>query len=388
MRNSGAANDGTVIDDQDSAWAIVPGRLPVAFGWDTSVEPGLYRNSGTFTCPYGGDGPNSISYTFTGASGVILKGYVWPDTHAFSVALDGQTFNMDATSSFFDNTTVLLAKGNLDPAALHKVSLINWNSDQPACTTKDGLGNAIVDAQGNSVDAKGNAIGRYCCVGLDSLVLLKAGSRSVRVRSLAMILIRSRSDASAGSPSSTSPAGNGKSSETQDPGSGGGGGSSPVGAIVGGVLGGLALGVVAGFLFLLMRRRRKRRASGYTDFRTPDVYMDDYAAEPWVGKSAQGTVSNLPPSLPLETTPYAPLTTTGSSSNNPQRSTHNLNPLKGAAAPLPPGPSGASGPSSGPQLAQEDLERVLAFVAQRMDQNTPAQHPAPHDNDLPQYSRS
>lgn len=138
---------------------MLPGRLPVASGWDTATNPALYRNSETFRCPYGQG--NSASYTFIGASGVIVNGVVSKDSRAFSVTLDGERHNMDATSSWRDNATVFLAKGNLDPTVYHKLVLANFNTDKPNCTHQDD---------------SGTPVDRYCCFGFDSVVLLQASS--------------------------------------------------------------------------------------------------------------------------------------------------------------------------------------------------------------------
>ncbi|KZW02378.1 hypothetical protein EXIGLDRAFT_829273 [Exidia glandulosa HHB12029] len=362
-------DNSTLVDDQDSSWVFVPGRVPAEDGWDTTTNPVFDRNSATFICPYGPGG--SASYNFTGAAGIIFKGYLWPDVHAFSIQLDDKTYNLDGSTSFFDNSTVFLAQGGLDPSAVHKISLMNYNSDQPDCITKDALGNTI------------GGDGRYCCVGFDSLVILKPGSA-----------------AASGTPTSTSGGSTNTQSQDNDGssngGSGGGRGAS-VGPIVGGVLGGLAFGVLAFVLFMYLRRKRRTQAAGayaYSEFRPPDVYMDDYAPKPWT----DGTVTShsAAGSKPDITAPYVFASATNQRSSDerpqprpqptPQRSAQNLNPLKAAAGPPPPGHgSGASG--SGQRLADEDLQRVLAFVAQRMDpvQNTSAQN----DDQLPpRYSRS
>ncbi|KZV82416.1 hypothetical protein EXIGLDRAFT_843766 [Exidia glandulosa HHB12029] len=144
------------FDDQDAAWSLSPGRKPASpSGWDTATSSRLYQNTGTFICPYGEGGP-SASYTFVGAGGVVLNGYVWRDSHAFSILLDGETHNVDATSLWLDGTAVLLAKGNLDPTATHTITIVNYNSDDPNCTKEHP--------------------NVFCCVGFDSLVLLQGAT--------------------------------------------------------------------------------------------------------------------------------------------------------------------------------------------------------------------
>ncbi|KZV80446.1 hypothetical protein EXIGLDRAFT_413807 [Exidia glandulosa HHB12029] len=145
------------IDDQDKAWVFSPGRLPVQDGWDTTIDSSLYLHSGSFVCPYGQG--SSASYTFIGASGIVLNGYIWPDGRAFSVTLDGVVHNMDATSHWRDNSTIFFAAGNLDPGVLHKLTISDYNSDKANCTRVDEFGQPVL---------------RYCCLGLDSLTLLQA----------------------------------------------------------------------------------------------------------------------------------------------------------------------------------------------------------------------
>lgn len=160
-------NDSAIIDDQDSSWVLIPGRE--FQGWATSVDSKYYRNSMSFICPYGQG--TSATYQFTGVSGIILQGKIWRDAHAFRVTFDGENFNMDATSAWGEGPAVFFAKGNLDPDAYHKLTIENYNSDEPKCPEMRGV--------------------PYCCMGFDSLVLLEPGVLITFVAAIVLSLLRS-----------------------------------------------------------------------------------------------------------------------------------------------------------------------------------------------------
>ena len=102
----------------------------------------------------------TMSRTFTGAGGVVVLGNVWRDSHAFSLALDGEPIKrMDASSAWEDGQTVFFAQGGLDVNTAHTITVLNFNEDRPSCPWEELVGEEQF---------------RFCCTGLDALVLLHA----------------------------------------------------------------------------------------------------------------------------------------------------------------------------------------------------------------------
>ncbi|KZV91689.1 hypothetical protein EXIGLDRAFT_836904 [Exidia glandulosa HHB12029] len=308
---SAAVNDRTIIDDQDDKWITFPGRVPTPYGWDTSTAPGLSANTKTFNCVY--TTGSSATYTFKNAGGIVLRGAIDRDSHAFSVELDGERHNLDATSSWNDNSTVYFAKGNLDPGVIHKLVITNYNSDRGDCT---------------SVSDLGQAIGRFCCTAFDSLTLLEAAA----------------GDPSSSSSSSTSPSSGSSPNETSAP-DNAPKAKSLAGPIAGGVIGGLLLlGILLAGVFIFLRRRRT--ADEHRDFHPPALYdngpghVAPYRDEPAPWRAG-------PESLSTTTATYPPTTRTPGSEK---------------------APNVMSAPEERPSgIAHEDLERVAAYVASRLD---------------------
>jgi len=102
-----------------------------------------------------------MTYTFTGAGGVVLYGNVWPDAHYLTVIFNDESpwYWMDATSSWEDGQSVFYARGGLDLNDTHNITIINDSTYQWNCTTRDLR-------PGQEV--------RRCCVGIDALMLLRA----------------------------------------------------------------------------------------------------------------------------------------------------------------------------------------------------------------------
>ncbi|KZV84213.1 hypothetical protein EXIGLDRAFT_776788 [Exidia glandulosa HHB12029] len=152
-----AVNDQAIIDDRDTDWVFLPGRLPVQGGWDIHGGTNFYNNSETYICVYSSE--STAMYNFTGAGGVVLNGTIDVHAHALSIELDGEVYALDATSSWSDGSTVFFAKGNLDPSVDHTLVITNYNPNRADCTTISDLGQAIQ---------------RTCCTRIDALTLLKA----------------------------------------------------------------------------------------------------------------------------------------------------------------------------------------------------------------------
>ncbi|EJD39594.1 hypothetical protein AURDEDRAFT_153794 [Auricularia subglabra TFB-10046 SS5] len=224
--NANGINAAETIDDQDAGWVLSPGgRVSAGGTWDTTHEPTyyskLYDSTGTFQCSYGQDA--TATYTFSGAGGLVLRGPLWYDTHSFSITLDNTTYNMDATTSWEDGSNVLFATGALDPAAVHRLVVLDYSASDPGCN-----------------------LGRPCCVGIDSLLLLRPESNAVSDSSTTL-------DPPA--PSTTEP----PDSAALIPQRLNSSHAMPPGAIIGTALGGLAAILAAVLLFVILRARRRQR---------------------------------------------------------------------------------------------------------------------------------
>lgn len=333
--------DSNVIDDQDAGWNYSGGRVGTGGTWDTTAGATLFDKTGTFQCNYGQG--STAAYKFSGAGGLVLHGNVWRDAHSFSVSLDGTIINMDATSSWEDGRTVLFAQGGLDPAAVHTLTVLDYNAEDQTCT--------------NGADGKF----RFCCLGIDSLLLLEPGTKTLPTIP------------SPPSSNSTTP-GSDPDSDTQPDSTSNS--KSIAGPVAGGVIGGLALAAVVIF-GLLFYRRRKRRAAEAVSASADNA---QFVARPWEADTDYGMRYNttqssgtggaallsssdayaVPPVVPRgEKQPFVrgpPATTVAASSAADTRSRTESTTTSGPGQPMAPA----------------DLERVLAFVAERMDQQRPA----------------
>lgn len=296
-------------------------------GWATMPSQRGFNSTATFECTYGHS--QSAAYTFSGAAGALLLGNVWPNAHTFSVQLDAsEPINLSATSYWYDGSAVFYVASGLDPAKEHTITIRNFNSDVLDCPTNPP---------------------RTCCTGIDAIRLLRAGKDDLIVGSPPK---DSNSNSSEHPQSSAQPE-NPNSGPTNAP------------AIAGGVVGAVATIAIAGALAFLLLRRRRAASSG----RSP--------------------VSDVGRSQPM-VTPYAavPGSVAASDGKREHFQRHAASDQsKSQPSVTPPGTS-IPPPS---RLAQQDLEQVLAFVAQRMDPGGRAQSSrgvhGPDDSELPQYDR-
>ncbi|EJD39571.1 hypothetical protein AURDEDRAFT_116105 [Auricularia subglabra TFB-10046 SS5] len=344
--------DSDVIDDQDLGWNLSGGRVATGGSWDTNAGATLFDNTGTFQCNYGKG--STASYKFSGAGGLVLYGNVWKDAHSFSVSLDDTTVNMDATSSWEDGRTVLFAQGGLDPAAVHTLTVFDYSSADDGCT----------NGQGGTF--------RFCCVGIDSLLLLEPGTNTLIIPSPS-----SPSGVNTGTPDPQTDTQHSSSSK------------SVAGPVAGGVIGGLALAAILILALLLYRRKKGREA----EIASVPVDSAQFIAHPWdadadyvmryttgQGSSTAAVLSSSdayasPGARPVvrEKQPLvrgAPIAgNLAATSSADTRSRTDSTTTSGVGQPMAP----------------VDLERVLAFVAERMDQQRPAAETQQSEERPPQY---
>ncbi|KZV85046.1 hypothetical protein EXIGLDRAFT_841726 [Exidia glandulosa HHB12029] len=318
-------NDSDVRDDQNMQWVLRPSRAP-SVGWDTVTNSNFAGGTGTFDCNYSDQ--HTATYTFTDAVGVVLTGIVWKDSHAFSVVFDTEEIhNLDATGGleWSNNRTVFFTKGNLDPDTLHQISIRNYNAEKPHCMTTDDMGRSLTKS-------------RDCCVQFDSLTILKASTRGAKPMESA----------------------NADSAVKEQP-------AKPkiaIGAIVGGtIVALLALAFLVLGAFVLVRRQRRHANRQVSPSKRHTLQLD---RSPSI-LSTDATV-----------TPYACGDIAASKSLEDQSE---LLPSK-ALPQKAPTASTLTGTGTDVQLHRDVIDRVLEYVASRID-------PAPQrhgDAMPPQYS--
>ncbi|KAH7097029.1 hypothetical protein BKA62DRAFT_481196 [Auriculariales sp. MPI-PUGE-AT-0066] len=353
------------IDDTDAGFSFQPPKGENA--WDTTGGgKGLYNLTTTFDCQYGND--NLTTYSFTGAGGMAVYGHAYRDTHDFSVTLQGggKTDNLKSdlsTSGWNMQSQLAYFKGNLDPKSTYTMTLRNYNEDKPLCKT------AVAN-------------GRACCVSLDALVLFTADGSSPTGSTTGLPM----------------PTGGGP----------GGGSKSNVGAIAGGIVAGLAaIALIGVLIFFLVRRRRNRDVEEHWDASTSQVSGNGHApapmfgvVQPWqsdggmaatTGGTVPGSVATLTHSqstYPADTVRIGKLAQMGLVANaTPNGTVTGSSPPQSHVGPSEDSASGVGGsqrPNQSGRLAPEDLNQVLAFVAQQMDSQ---QRPAPTHAEAapPQY---
>ncbi|EJD39563.1 hypothetical protein AURDEDRAFT_116103 [Auricularia subglabra TFB-10046 SS5] len=313
-------DDSQVVDDQDSGWALAPGRG--GGQWDSKSAQGYFNITGSFECNYGRD--ISAAYTFSGAGGAVLHGGVVGDMSAFSVQLDDEPPVNLVASGWEDESVVFHVAGALDPAKEHTITLRNFNSEVTNCN-----------------------VDKFCCVNLDAIQLLRAGKEDLSALP---------QDPDGGGGDSSGQQGSGP-----DPSKTGSSPKTNAAAIAGGVVGGTAAIAILGVLAFFLLRRRCRKA-----------------------ESKRRTFDGQPPlsyelgrDVPL--TPYTAMAAVPGSADKKQIL---------SAANQPASPNVAMSPGGAPRLAQQDMEQVLAFVAERMDNGGHAPAAGAHESEtLPQYRR-
>ncbi|KAH7098958.1 hypothetical protein BKA62DRAFT_711426 [Auriculariales sp. MPI-PUGE-AT-0066] len=308
-----------IIDDSAGGWDMVdaPG-----YPWDgTQRRVTPFNNTFTFNCGY--LNTVSISRAFFGAEGFVLFGYVWRDAHRFSLQLDDEPVReMDATSSWEDGRAVFFAKGGLDPSAVHRLTLISYAASDPNCVVED-----LRPLQKS----------RSCCLGVDALVLLQ-GATDV-----------------GGSSTSASP--------SHAP-------SVPMahrinGAVVAGSVAAGALGLVMFGVILVYLLRWRGRSTSHNQVETP--LSSPSTSEPTM------RIAHFSPESALTALSSDVLATTAS--------TLSIGSGKRAYVPRP-SPLGEPSMSTETERAagsaptamtEEEMQRILHYVAARMDRQTNCQ---------------
>ncbi|KAH7096994.1 hypothetical protein BKA62DRAFT_760195 [Auriculariales sp. MPI-PUGE-AT-0066] len=306
------------VDDRASDWVFTPGRGSQQ--WDGAADIKAFDFSTTFSCFYRADW--TANYTFKGeprASAVVLYGDTYSDTHAFSVYLDDQVFRADASASGWRvGSTPLFLQTGLQPDKEYVLSVVNYNEQSPNCAD-DGY--KINDF-------------RSCCVAIDALQLL--GPRA------SLISSSSPSMSENFFPSDTTPSG-----------------LNTVVAVMSTIIGIVVALLLALVVALMLRRfRRQRRAAALSDpfsstssFAPANVTNEvtDGRIRPWVVSSAPQVVRTA---VELDLDP------------DPDHRSHvATSEVSGVAA------TGLKASAEPRPLATEDMQRVLSFVARRIQAN-------------------
>ncbi|KAH7107408.1 hypothetical protein BKA62DRAFT_764814 [Auriculariales sp. MPI-PUGE-AT-0066] len=132
-----------MIDDRDAKWD---------YEGNWHAEPAgssvAYQSSITYSCDWSAD--EGASYTFAGASAIILHGLLGPTSHQYTVELDGQKYTGEGVTSWAMQTTVpVFFIANLSNG-VHTITVRDYSAANANCP-----------------------FGRFqCCIILDALELL------------------------------------------------------------------------------------------------------------------------------------------------------------------------------------------------------------------------
>ncbi|EJD39568.1 hypothetical protein AURDEDRAFT_171377 [Auricularia subglabra TFB-10046 SS5] len=327
----GAKVESRMIDDSDKAWVYKPDRG--GGQWDSRTRPDIFNLTSTFDCTYSAE--HFATYTFTGYSAVVLYGAPYRDSRAYTVKLDEETFRSDVHPGGWSlGSTPLYIKGGLDPNAQHTLTFTNFRDDNEKCLQPRPVAGDL-----------------FCCSSLDALELIGASAAQDPGPS---------SVGTTPSPSQTN-----------------------VGAIAGGVVGGVAVIMLLVALFFLFRRRRSQNAKAEMDGPATTELGPSLSAasqsqhvygvvEPFSIQGADsGTGYRDASSAPVSYGRKSGQRPSSSEGNGSRITTSPLT-TQGDSSDIyygtPRQPvTDSQANTSTVRLAPEDLNQVLAFVAQRMD---------------------
>jgi hypothetical protein len=309
------------IDDTDPAFTFQPPQG--GLNWDpTGGGAGYHNLTETFHCNWG-EG-NLTTYSFTGAGAALLWGGAWRDSNDFTLDIAGGSVSETlvsamSTSGWNMGQSLVWGRGNLDPKTTYTLTYRNWNAANPSCR---------VNKPANT--------SHWCCVGLDGIQLFS---------------VESLGGDSAPPPTKKS--------------------SNNLGAILGGVFGGLAFAAAIFAVFIFLRRKKKQKK---------DLKHEPTPAH-WGMESAPATY--MSPSNPPYSTPsaWSPMPSTVS----PPASTVQSNHYFGAPSSVAPSSHVPTSAGAVP-LGQADMERVLQFVQRQMDTRAAGRDDDEAGTVLPPYS--
>ncbi|KAH7098957.1 hypothetical protein BKA62DRAFT_711425 [Auriculariales sp. MPI-PUGE-AT-0066] len=328
------------IDDSAEGWdkTVAP-----TFPWDDDTrQHTLYNTTSTFNCGYSNS--VTISRAFTNASGIVLLGEVWRDSHSFSILLDDQPVReMDATSSWADSQAVFFATGGLDPSAVHRVTLVNYAANDPDCTTEN---------------LTGDREQRFCCLSLDALVLLRGTGTNAGDSVSGIVGTNSVSQVASSTP-------------FEEP-------TQNVATVIHRVniavvastviIGVIILALVGFLVFFLIRRRRQTSGRDKVEphpieYLRPEHRMSVMVEAPWSPPPTMVPAKGSLTSLLLPPAGGTPQLRTDS----PFTSRH---PGKASGPASVTSSTASSTPMVQNRMTEDDLQRVFLYVAARMDSQT------------------
>jgi len=121
-----------VIDDSDSQW-----NYEGNWGWngDDEMWNGNYHTTATYASN------SSASYTFTGASAVILRGLSGCNSGPYTVELNDQTASFNASDLHWRHAqSVLYFAGGLNPNQAYTITLFNYDASAQNATPFEASG--------------------------------------------------------------------------------------------------------------------------------------------------------------------------------------------------------------------------------------------------------
>ncbi|KAH7103662.1 hypothetical protein BKA62DRAFT_47676 [Auriculariales sp. MPI-PUGE-AT-0066] len=343
------------LDDRDPGFSFVPGTGTNNWDRGDGKAQNAQNSTVTFTCAWSHE--RTASYTFTGAGAAVLWGYAYLDTHDYQVEVTSDSWSDKvmsdmSTTGWSYGRSPMWVRGNLDPARTYALTLRNYNDDNTGCQGYQEL--------------KPNETKRWCCTALDGLQLF-SGELPLSTGS--------ESSQTAGPP----------------PASAGGKSSANLGAILGGVFGGLALVAAIVVLVLFLSRRKQDRNTPQWDPPRGKETHTIGSVTAWVPPSSD-TPSSPPTSTgyshPHDFDPWqhlngsAPPTTILSSHAiipHPTVTPSNISPRQVSSSSQQTTPAAAAG--EGIRLGDSDMRRVLSYVRRQINtggNSTSATLPPPY----------
>ncbi|EJT96809.1 hypothetical protein DACRYDRAFT_112426 [Dacryopinax primogenitus] len=340
----------THLVDDDVGWSYQPGGA-----WTFSNVSAPSGNlSQSWTCSYG---PSyTASYTFNGSSAVQLLGLLNLNIGPYTIQFDGQSYTYNGSDLWRETEQVMFFKAGLDASKEYTITYINY--DQAAPDAQQPVGPDY-----------------YPCASVQGLLLAKVTP----------------------GPPPKSGAGSGDNTSGSGPVT-----STPVGAIVDGVVGGIAAVCIIVLILWCFCRRRRHAASALLEIDPDPIFVHPeatpYILPPQPAQISTNSAQRLEdpqvtgyPSPGITTLFSSPVTSQPSGSDEKRRlgrspmermalltNSSVLPPSMASVSPLQPSTNASPNPSDMNVASTQELVGIL-------NQRLRAQFRTKNDLDLPEY---